>query len=149
MKMDGHQNKKSKQREQIRKKQKAENTNKSTKLWINCLEEYLEEKSYPKVDDFSLEELPGVIEKFYLEIRKKNDNVDQNDTSEGTQKYPNTTLKTMRGALACYFKQTRSIDIMLNELSSHQMQLLMLSKILEKKKVSVSLKANLQLMTLI
>ena len=57
--------------EEIRKRQKAENTNKLTRLWMNCFNEYLEAKGQPNVNAIPTEDLPKILEQFYLEIHKR------------------------------------------------------------------------------
>lgn len=95
------------------------NTQKATKLWINCFTDYLAEKELPKIETLNRENLPKILEHFYAEVRKKEihahpDNAPENDGETGAL-YKNTTLKAIRGALARYFKDKLCIDIMSNE----------------------------------
>ena len=62
------------QKEYILKKCKFPNTNKATKLWVNCFENYLIEKGLPKADGISNDELPEVLENFYIEVKRCNKN---------------------------------------------------------------------------
>ena len=47
------------------------NTKKSTRLWINCFNEYLLAKQLPKAEDVNLDLLPEILESFYSEVQKK------------------------------------------------------------------------------
>lgn len=57
-------------KEYILSKRKKPSTNKATKLWINCFTDCLKEKNLPVIDDIKTEDLPGVLEQFYSEVRK-------------------------------------------------------------------------------
>lgn len=100
-------------------KRKKPNTNKATKLWLNCFTEYLEEKNLPLIETIEKEALPAILEQFYSEVRikeTKNSPESVEDDDEDTSRlYKNTTLKAIRGALARYFKETLSIDIISSE----------------------------------
>lgn len=105
-------------KEEIRGKRKAPNTNRATKLWIQCFREYLTEKNLKAIDDIETKDLPGILEQFYSEVRKKEKRENQESAkpdAEDERNYKNTTLKAIRGALARHFKETRSIDIISNE----------------------------------
>ena len=47
------------------------NTKKSTKLWMNCFEEYLQAKQLPKAADITDDQLPDILKSFYSEVQKK------------------------------------------------------------------------------
>lgn len=104
-------------------KRKKPNTNKATKLWLNCFCDYLLEKDYNTLEELPTNELPLVLEQFYSEVRKKEsknsppvpENSAENDDDDPERLYKNTTLKAIRGALARHFKETRSIDIISSE----------------------------------
>ena len=83
---------------------KSKNTNKATKLWVMCLEEYLNEKHSQKLEDIETHELPKILSDFYTEICKKKPIGDEIE-------YKNSTLKCMRAGLKRYFKEKCCIDI--------------------------------------
>lgn len=117
------------EKEKIKEKQNAANTNKSTRLWVKCLTDYLEEKEMPKIGDIPDDDLPKLLSNFYLEICKTNrkfsdielnendleekctEKQDKEDENDLVLKYKNQTLCTMRAALNRYFKNKQSIDI--------------------------------------
>ena len=98
-------------------KRKAQNTNNATKLWINCLKDYLIEKNFPDLEDLDNTQLTDVLCNFYVEARrKKKDDTEQyfavdNDADDVSLSYKTTTLHAIRGAFTRYFKETRNIDI--------------------------------------
>lgn len=103
---------------------KKPNTNKATKLWLNCFKDYLLEKNYNTMEELTNDELPLVLEQFYTEVRKKEGKSnperekampENDDDDDPNRLYKNTTLKAIRGALARYFKEKRSIDIISSE----------------------------------
>lgn len=100
----------------ILEKRRKPNTNRATKLWFSCFTDYLTEKELPAVEEITMEELPNVLEQFYSEVRKK-ETKDNPPSEQATDErlYKNTTLKAIRGALARYFKESRSTDIISNE----------------------------------
>lgn len=97
-------------REGIMEKWNKPNTNKATKLWVNCFTDFLEEKEYNKIDLLTDAELPTILENFYTEVRRKN----LKDNNEEDTMYSNTTLRAIRAALNRYFKEKRGIDIISN-----------------------------------
>ena len=109
-----------KEKEDILSKRKAENTNLSTKLWINALKDYLIEKQYPDLEELTDEQLNNVIGSFYLEARKKKiaEEFDENDQEDVEKKtnYKNSSLRSARAAFTRYFRDTRKLDIRTNEL---------------------------------
>ena len=112
---------------------KAENTNKATKLWVDLFIAFLDQNSLPNIDKVTDQDLPGVIEDFYVALRSKRKleekeslkdfvmdtkhpkNVqDLNSAQEDDNKdcmYSISTMKSIRAALNRYFKDTRKIDI--------------------------------------
>ena len=105
---------------------KAENTNKATKQWVLCLNDYLKEKQLPNIDDITTEDLPSVLGDFYFSARKKR--ISEDGTTPSPDKirltyYKNSSLKSGRAALNRYFKGTRGIDIISSEkfIKSNQM----------------------------
>ena len=126
----------SEEKEGILYKKNRENTNKSTKLWVQCFSEYLIEKGLPDVDAIDTLDLPAILEDFYACVCKKAKNSDEDDDQEGQEDtvsipklpnaavlpkrkkktcYKNTSMKAIRGGLCCYFKDKRSIDIISGE----------------------------------
>ena len=57
-------------KEAMKLKAKAENTHKATKLWTNCFQNYLTRNGLPDIDTISNNELPSVLENYFIEIRK-------------------------------------------------------------------------------
>lgn len=94
----------------IMNKRNKPNTNKATKLWMNCFQEYLEEKNHPKVEDIEDSQLPSILENFYTEVRRKN----LKENAQEDTMYSNTTLRAIRAALNRYFKEKKGIDITSN-----------------------------------
>lgn len=105
------------EKQSIRQRSKAPNTHRATKLWTTCFSEYLVEKQLAPMDQLTNEELPDVLEQFYAEVCKKEKRISgqECDYPENEHSYKNTTLKAIRGALARYFKEERSIDIISGE----------------------------------
>ena len=122
---EGNSNKKrfktvtSEEKKLILDKRKAENTNCSTKQWINCLREYIIEKSYPDLDLLTDVELNDVLGNFYIEARKKKvfEEIDPNDPDDEEKKtnYKNSSLRSARAAFTRYFKDVRKVDIRTSE----------------------------------
>ena len=98
---------------------KALNTNRATKQWISCLNEYLVERGLSKVDDMDLDQLPSVMGDFYFSARKKSINEDgvqeKNKSKLKLRHYKNSSLKSGRAAMNRYFKGKFGIDIISNE----------------------------------
>ena len=79
----------------------AKNTNKSTIGAVRCLEEYLKEKSLPNIENTTDNELPSVLEDFYVNAR----------TKKTHERYHTQSLKCLRSALNRFFQETRQINI--------------------------------------
>lgn len=111
----------SKKSDYIRSKGKSDNTNKATKLWLQCFMDYLLEKQLPAIDKITTPELPFILEQFYSDVRKKEAQANPpheqavNEEDDDSRLYKNTTLKAIRAALTCYFKTNLSINIVSNE----------------------------------
>ena len=100
----------------ILEKKKTKLTNNATRLWINCLTEYLVKKGYPELEAIETPQLPPILTNFYSELKKKNaDQSDENDV-EDSYEYKNSTLRAIRASLVRYFKDTRRVDIICNEM---------------------------------
>ena len=52
-------------KEDLLQNRKAQNTNRATKQWISCLNEFLCERNLPNVDCMDIEDLPKILEEFY------------------------------------------------------------------------------------
>ena len=50
---------------------KAENTNRATRAWVTCFNEYLTEKNIGPQTNISNDELPQILSDFYVDLRKK------------------------------------------------------------------------------
>ena len=99
-------------------------------MWVNCFKDYLKENSLPSIDLISNEQLADVLCDFYVEVKKKkpnpNDQIevkDEGDTyfappvdEDTALSYKTSTLRLIRGALTRYFKDTRKLDIRSNDL---------------------------------
>ena len=117
-------------KDQIMRERKAENTNKATKMWMDCFREYLAEKNLPPVDQLKVEDLPPILKDFYTEVKPKNtpkktktskgnpedEKENDNNEEELDPDYKNSSLRCMRAALNRYFKEHLGVDIINNEL---------------------------------
>lgn len=90
------------QKQDIYDGRKAPSTNKATKVWMKCFNDYLKEKNLPDSETISSDDLPAVLSDFYTELRKSD--------SEG--EYKTSTLKCIRAAINRYYKSKRSLDIL-------------------------------------
>ena len=98
-------------KEAMKLKSKAENTQKAAQLWTNCFKEYLSRNELPDIDAISNEQLPNILENFFMEIRKVKKSADDSDNKESKDqfdsdseddlqfKYKNSTFKAMCPAL--------------------------------------------------
>ena len=98
------------------------NTKKSMKLWMNCFRQYLSAKSKPSPEDILSDELPETLQLFYAEVQKKGKKTDRQNISDDekiafdeVEGYKNTTMRTIRAAIARFYHETRSLDIISNE----------------------------------
>ena len=58
--------------EEVLKRRKAENTNKSTKLWVDCLDDYVKEKGLRSIEDVTCLDLPKNSRKLsYVDVRSQ------------------------------------------------------------------------------
>ncbi len=78
----------------------ASSTNKATKNMVKILEDYIEEKSLPKLEQTADDTLLELLEDFYTDLCQKNGDM-----------YKLASLKYIRAGLNRYFKETRSLDI--------------------------------------
>ena len=90
------------------------NTKKSTKLWMNCFSDYLHDKSLPKPDEIEDADLPEILESFYTEVQKKS-KTKGNSSEQDEQTYKNSTMRTIRAAIARFYRDKRGLDIIGNE----------------------------------
>ena len=108
-------------KEELLKNRKAYNTNRATKQWIACLNDFLNEQNMPDVDSLTVEQLPQVIRDFYFSARKKRiseEGLEENasqKTRAHLKHYKNSSLKSGRAALNHHFKSTLGVDIISNE----------------------------------
>ena len=125
------------EKDEIMQGRSAGNTNKATKMWLDCFREYLAEKGLKPLDEITTEELPNILSDFYTEVKKKEKsppkkkkkskrplkevNCDteeldsQNSVYQEEEEYKNSSLKCMRAALNRYFKETKGLNIITNE----------------------------------
>ena len=100
---------------------KALNTNRATKQWILCLNDFLKERSLPEVDSIDLDKLPELMGDFYFSAHKKCISEEgiaekNSDTSKyRLTHYKNSSLRSRRAALNWYFKGKFGLDIISNE----------------------------------
>ena len=102
------------EKDEIYQKKRSPATNNATKLWVNCLKEYLIEKNLPNIEEISNKELPNLLMTFFAEATKKNS--DDINNPEESSEYKTQTLRCIRAALGRYFKEERGTDIIKNEL---------------------------------
>ena len=109
------------EKEEILKRRKSENTNKSTKLWVGCLQDFLNDKGKGSVDDISVHELPAILEDFYVEVKSQKIIIDsQGDPlldengEEQFENYCNNSMRSLRAGLNRYFKLKLQVNIMDN-----------------------------------
>ena len=116
-------------------KKNRENTHKATKLWMSCFTDFLIEKGYEDADAIPTEDLPQILEQFYSCVSKKpstddpqesEDDQEDDNTSKNPyaaimpprkkkKNYKNTSMKAIRAALARYYHDKCSVDIISNE----------------------------------
>lgn len=89
-------------KDEIMKGRKSPSTNKATKVWMKCFNDYLEEKDLPDADTILVDELPNVLSDFYTELRK----------ADTKGEYKTSTLKCIRAAINRHYKETKSLDIL-------------------------------------
>ena len=94
---------------------------------MDCLKDYLIEKNHPELDNIPTSDLNEILKNFYSEVRKKTNDLDNQDDAEMSGEYKNSTPRAIRAVLVRYFKDTRGIDIIRNEqfISSNEMFLAM------------------------
>ena len=89
-----------------------QNTKNATKTWINVLNKYIKQVNGNleiTIDDIGTEELPSLLYEFYCDVQYKSYDSSEPEKSE---KYKNTSMKSIRGAINRYMKNSRGIDIM-------------------------------------
>lgn len=79
---------------------KSKSTNDATRHWTDTLREFLKEQNKPTLEEISDNDLAKELELFYISVYSKK-----------SEKYKSTTLKAMRTALNCYFKDHCGVDI--------------------------------------
>ena len=104
--------------DEVLRRRKAENTNKSTKLWVDCFEQYIKERQLPLIDTLTAEQLPKMLESFYVDVRSQKvicdseGNPKLNDEGEMEyEEYTNNSMRSLRAALNCFFKLKLNINI--------------------------------------
>ena len=60
------------QKKEIFDGRKSTNTNRVTRTWVTCFNEYLVEKQIQPKPELSIEELPQILSDFYVDLHKKN-----------------------------------------------------------------------------
>ena len=97
-------------KQELLENRKAQNTNRATKQWVSCLNEFLKEKDKPDLDAIDVNELPDIMGDFYFSVRKKRiseKGVDPNATESSKSKlshYKNSSLKSGRAAINRHIK---------------------------------------------
>lgn len=92
----------SEKKEEIFDGRKRDSTKRATKLWMKCLNDYLAENDLPNSEEIETDQLPKVLEDFYVELRKAD--------CEG--EYKLSTLKCIRAAINRHYKEKRCLDIL-------------------------------------
>ena len=122
-----------KQKELIISKKNRENTHKATQLWMSCFSDYLIECGLPDPDLIATSHLPSILEDFYSVVCKKPKvtdspvtSVDEYEDCDNPDKaiiprrkkkknYKNTSMKAICAAIARYYREKQSLDIISNE----------------------------------
>ena len=106
--------------DEVLERHKAENTNKSTKLWIDCFEDYLKDKNMT-LDAVRDLDLPHLLECFYVDVRSQKLIVDDKGepilTETGElqyEEYSNNSMRSLRAGLNRYFKLKLQVNIIDN-----------------------------------
>ena len=94
--------------ELLLKESKIKNTQRSTQAALKKFQSYLDLRKMAKEKEIADEQLPGILTKFYTEMR-----------SSTTSKFKTGSLKVIRAGLNRHFKITRSIDIVADEPFQH------------------------------
>ena len=71
-------------------------TNRSTKSSMRILQDYMEAKSMPTLDNILNDAIPKLLEDFYADVR-----------TQKIELYHVQTMKSMRSNLNCWFKENR------------------------------------------
>ena len=72
-------------KEYLKIKMKAPNTNKATKLWVRCMEDYLIKCNLPAIDGITNQDLPETLENFYTALKKRNKSDSDEIEPEGAE----------------------------------------------------------------
>ena len=90
------------EKQEIKKKSKAESIHQATKVWTCCFDNSLGEKGMESIDEISTEDLPEASEGFCTETCKKG--------KHDGEDYKNSTLKCIQAGINRHFKATCSIN---------------------------------------
>ena len=110
-----------KDQEDVLKRRKAENTNKATKSWIDCLEDYLKDKGLGPLEGIVGVDLPKILETFYIDVwcqkvivdEKGDPLIDANGDIQ-YEEYSNNYMRSLHAALSQFFKLKLNINIIEN-----------------------------------
>ena len=83
------------EKQSILRERNSVNTNKATSSAVCCIEQYLQEKGHVKLDLLPTEDLPNILEDFYINAR----------TQKGNDLYHVQTMKCMRAGLNRYLQE--------------------------------------------
>ena len=100
-----------KEKNAIMQARSSDNTNKATKLWVDVLREYIEEKDMGILKEVLDADLSKLLSDFYTEIKKKEKPQAKKRKENSEEEYKNSSLQCMRAALNRYFKEKRGINI--------------------------------------
>ena len=117
-------------KDNVLEKRKAVNTNKSTKMWIDCFEEYLADKQLPSIDTLTKANLPEILEIFYVDIRSQKQILDDKGEPKlddnghiQFEDYCNNSIRSLGAALNRHFKIKLKVNIMDNAALIHTNEL--------------------------
>ena len=121
LKLSRHKSKSEQEIKEVLEKRKADNTNKATKLWVDCFNDYLKDNGLGDVVELKAEQLPAILEKFYVEVRSQkqilNENGDPILDEDGDiqyESYCNNSMRSLRAALNRHFKIELNVNIIEN-----------------------------------
>ena len=107
--------------DEVLRRRKADNTNKSTKLWIDCFKDYLQSKGLQPIEAITDLDLPKILESFYIDVRSQKLIVDDKgepildqDGEQQFENYTNNSMRSLRAALNRYFKLQLNVNIIDN-----------------------------------
>ena len=87
--------------DELRKGSKSKNTNRSTNTSLNRFRNFLCVRQLPDLDELQSENLPGILCKFYTDVR----------TKKSGKQYQTGSFEVLRAGLNRHFKIEKGVDI--------------------------------------